>query len=133
MFSESIILTTQWILVKEIFLLFLGRLFCDIKNKENQLSVEPDSILQNAAEPLGGEEKVSDEKQIGQIGCNISLKLSLHIKGKIKGMCTSFSKTQISSDSSAFAMPFSPFYYIFSTLGYEQQKIKSTWLKQKRR
>jgi hypothetical protein len=64
MFSESIISTTQWVTVKEIVLLFIERLFYDIKNKENQLSVDPESIFQNATYPLG-EKKVLDKKQIG--------------------------------------------------------------------
>lgn len=46
-FSESIIFTTQWITLKGNFLLFIGRLFCDIRNKENQLSIELESIFQN--------------------------------------------------------------------------------------
>lgn len=49
------------------FLLFIGRLFHDIKNKENQFSREPESIFQNVTHPLAGKKKkkVSDEKQIG--------------------------------------------------------------------
>lgn len=56
-FSESIIFTTQWITLKGNFLLFIGRLFCDIKNKVNQLSIEAKSIFQNVIHPL--EEKKS--------------------------------------------------------------------------
>lgn len=65
-FSESIIFTTQWITLKGNFLLFfIGSLFCDIKNKVNQLSIEPESIFQNVIHPLGEKKRVSDKKQIG--------------------------------------------------------------------
>lgn len=57
-FSESIIFITQWITLKGNFLLFIGRLFCDIENKENQLSIERESIFQNVIHPLGEKKRV---------------------------------------------------------------------------
>ena len=57
-FSESIIFITQWITLKGNFLLFIGRLFCDIENKENQLSIELEPIFQNVIHPLGEKKRV---------------------------------------------------------------------------
>lgn len=57
-FSESIIFITQWITLKGNFLLFIGRLFCDTENKENQLSIEREPIFQNVIHPLGEKKRV---------------------------------------------------------------------------
>lgn len=65
------------------------------------------------------------------MGWNNALKLSLHIKGNIKGVSVSFSKAQIPSDFQLFHISIFFSQYIFSTPGYEQQKMKSNWLEKK--
>lgn len=57
MFGVSVICTPQWKAGEENVPSFIGRLFYDNMNKENQLPMKPESIFQNVTHPLGENKK----------------------------------------------------------------------------